>query len=113
MSRLLHPLLAGRWTPTRFDSKHEIAQDEIEVLLEIARGATSLLGVLVLLATAVRTNGVPGLARLAAVWTPLDGRGVVARFRGLSAEFGDVTTRRCRTSADCGGTPLRRALCDA
>jgi nitroreductase len=41
MNRSLHPLLAGRWSPTRFDSAHEIAEDEIEVLLEAARWAPS------------------------------------------------------------------------
>lgn len=41
MSHSLHPLLAGRWSPTRFDSAYEIAQDEIEVLLQAARWAPS------------------------------------------------------------------------
>jgi nitroreductase len=33
--------LAGRWTPTRFDPAHEIAHDEIELLLQAARWAPS------------------------------------------------------------------------
>jgi nitroreductase len=37
----MHPLLAGRWSPTRFDPEHEIAADEIEVLLQAARWAPS------------------------------------------------------------------------
>jgi hypothetical protein len=37
----LHPLLAGRWSPTRFDPTHEIAPDQVEVLLEAARWAPS------------------------------------------------------------------------
>lgn len=37
----LHPLLAGRWSPTRFDPAHEIAEDEIEVILQAARWAPS------------------------------------------------------------------------
>jgi nitroreductase len=41
MDHSLHPLLAGRWSPTRFDPAHEIAHDEIEVLLEAARWAPS------------------------------------------------------------------------
>ena len=41
MNRSLHPLLAGRWSPTRFDPAHEIAHDEIELLLQAARWAPS------------------------------------------------------------------------
>ena len=41
MNESLHPLLAGRWSPTRFDPAYEIAEDEIEVLLEAARWAPS------------------------------------------------------------------------
>src|SRR5262245_35759900 len=37
----LHPLLAGRWSPTSFDPVHEIAQDEVELLLQAARWAPS------------------------------------------------------------------------
>lgn len=37
----LHPLLAGRWSPTRFDPAHVIAEDEIEVILQAARWAPS------------------------------------------------------------------------
>ena len=40
-ARSLHPLLAGRWSPTRFDPVQEIDQDEIELLLEAARWAPS------------------------------------------------------------------------
>ena len=38
---LLHPLLAGRWSPTTFDASHELAASEIEALLEAARWAPS------------------------------------------------------------------------
>jgi nitroreductase len=41
MNHSLHPLLAGRWSPTRFDPAHEIAEDETEVLLQAARWAPS------------------------------------------------------------------------
>jgi nitroreductase len=41
MSQSLHPLLAGRWSPTSFDPAHEIGEDEIEVLLQAARWAPS------------------------------------------------------------------------
>ena len=41
MNHSLHPLLAGRSSPTRFDPAHEIAQDEIELLLQAARWAAS------------------------------------------------------------------------
>jgi nitroreductase len=41
MNHSLHPLLAGRWSPSRFDPAHEIAHEEIEVLLEAARWAPS------------------------------------------------------------------------
>jgi nitroreductase len=37
----LHPLLASRWSPTSFDPAYEIAQEEIEVLLQAARWAPS------------------------------------------------------------------------
>ena len=40
-SALLHPLLAGRWSPASFDPAHEITPDEILVLLEAARWAPS------------------------------------------------------------------------
>ena len=30
---LLHPLLAGRWSPASFDPAHDVAPDEIVVLL--------------------------------------------------------------------------------
>jgi len=41
MSESLHPLLASRWSPTSFDPVHEIAPDEVELLLEAARWAPS------------------------------------------------------------------------
>lgn len=41
MNPSLHPLLAGRWSPTKFDPAHEIAADEIEVILQAARWAPS------------------------------------------------------------------------
>jgi nitroreductase len=37
----LHPLLAQRWSPTSFDDSHEIADDEVDALLEAARWAPS------------------------------------------------------------------------
>ena len=40
-SPLLHPLLAGRWSPASFDPSHDVAPDEILVLLEAARWAPS------------------------------------------------------------------------
>src|SRR5215468_4311135 len=40
-SALLHPLLAGRWSPASFDPSHDVAPDEIVVLLEAARWAPS------------------------------------------------------------------------
>jgi nitroreductase len=39
--RLLHPLLAARWSPTTFDPTSEISLDEVESLLEAARWAPS------------------------------------------------------------------------
>lgn len=41
MTPSLHPLLAARWSPTRFDPAHEITDDEIEVILQAARWAPS------------------------------------------------------------------------
>ena len=38
---LLHPLLAERWSPASFDASHEVAEDDVEVLLEAARWAPS------------------------------------------------------------------------
>jgi nitroreductase len=38
---VVHPLLAHRWSPTRFDDSYEVTDDEIEVLLEAARWAPS------------------------------------------------------------------------
>jgi nitroreductase len=37
----LHPLLAGRWSPTTFDPLHELTGAEVELLLEAARWAPS------------------------------------------------------------------------
>jgi nitroreductase len=37
----LHPLLAARWSPTRFDPEHLVSEDEVELLLEAARWAPS------------------------------------------------------------------------
>ena len=37
----LHPLLAGRWSPTVFDTADEVSDAEVEVLLEAARWAPS------------------------------------------------------------------------
>lgn len=37
----LHPLLAGRWSPTVFDETYEARTEEIESLLEAARWAPS------------------------------------------------------------------------
>ena len=41
MDKPLHPLLAGRWSPTKFDRTHEIPPAEIEVMLQAARWAPS------------------------------------------------------------------------
>jgi nitroreductase len=40
-SALVHPLLASRWSPTSFDTGHEVSLDEVEALLEAARWAPS------------------------------------------------------------------------
>ncbi|MDQ1733244.1 MAG: hypothetical protein QOK10_3403 [Pseudonocardiales bacterium] len=40
-SRLLHPLLATRWSPTTFDASAKISEAEVESLLEAARWAPS------------------------------------------------------------------------
>jgi nitroreductase len=37
----LHPLLAGRWSPTRFDAAHRTSDGEVELILEAARWAPS------------------------------------------------------------------------
>jgi nitroreductase len=37
----LHPLLAGRWSPTVFDAAHEVSPSEVELLVEAARWAPS------------------------------------------------------------------------
>jgi nitroreductase len=41
VSRSLHSLLASRWSPTVFDSGHELTQAEVELLMEAARWAPS------------------------------------------------------------------------
>jgi len=38
---VLHPLLSSRWSPTTFDTEHELSDAEVEVLLEAARWAPS------------------------------------------------------------------------
>lgn len=38
---LLHPLLAGRWSPTRFDASHEVTTADVDSMLEAARWAPS------------------------------------------------------------------------
>lgn len=40
-SRLLHPLLSGRWSPTSFDPTYDLPDRETEALLEAARWAPS------------------------------------------------------------------------
>lgn len=40
-SPLLHPLLADRWSPVRFDASHVVTEDEVASLLEAARWAPS------------------------------------------------------------------------
>ncbi len=40
-SPLLHPLLAGRSSPTSFDASHDVPEDQVEALLEAARRAPS------------------------------------------------------------------------
>lgn len=37
----VHPLLASRWSPTRFDPRHEVPPSAVESLLEAARWAPS------------------------------------------------------------------------
>ena len=37
----LHDLLASRWSPTVFDSRHELTHAEVELLMEAARWAPS------------------------------------------------------------------------
>jgi nitroreductase len=37
----LHPLLAGRWSPTGFDATHEVPPAQVRLLLEAARWAPS------------------------------------------------------------------------
>ena len=40
-SPLLHPLLAGRWSPASFDASYDITEDQTGALLEAARWAPS------------------------------------------------------------------------
>jgi len=40
-SPLLHPLLAGRWSPACFDVSYDVSADQTEALLEAARWAPS------------------------------------------------------------------------
>ena len=37
----LHPLLASRFSPTRFDTTHVVSRDDTDLLLEAARWAPS------------------------------------------------------------------------
>lgn len=75
----LHPLLAGRWSPTTFDGSAEIGQAEVQVLLEAARWAPSA-GNSQPWAFVVGRRGdevhrrlVGHLARSAATWAPTAG----------------------------------------
>ena len=72
----LHPLLAARWSPTKFDSAHEIARGEIEVILEAARWAPSAGNsqpwafIVARRGTAEHTRLVRHLAGSSATWAP-------------------------------------------
>jgi nitroreductase len=76
VSHSVHPLLAGRWSPSTFDSTYEIAQDEIEVLLEAARWAPSAGNsqpwafIVAPRGTAEHTRLVPHLTGSSAAWAP-------------------------------------------
>ena len=76
MNQSLHPLLAGRWSPTRFDPEHAIAQDEIDVLLQAARWAPSAGNsqpwafIVARRGTVEHTRLVRHLAGSSAVWAP-------------------------------------------
>jgi nitroreductase len=76
MNHSLHPLLAGRWSPTRFDPAHEITSDEIEVLLQAARWAPSAGNsqpwafIVARRGTPVHTRLARHLAGSSAVWAP-------------------------------------------
>ena len=59
-SPLLHPLLAGRWSPASFDPSHDVAPDEILVLLEAARWAPFIRSPGAPPVTAARTASDPG-----------------------------------------------------
>jgi nitroreductase len=41
LPRLLHPLLAGRWSPTTFDSSYAVTVADVDTILEAARWAPS------------------------------------------------------------------------
>ncbi len=76
MSYSLHPLLAGRWSPSRFDPGHEITRDEIEVLLQAARWAPSAGNsqpwafIVARRGTAEHTRLIRYLAGSSAAWAP-------------------------------------------
>jgi len=76
MNQSLHPLLASRWSPTRFDPAHEIADDEIEVLLQAARWAPSAGNsqpwafIVARRGTAEHTRLARNLAGSSAAWAP-------------------------------------------
>jgi nitroreductase len=76
MTHSLHPLLARRWSPTRFDPTHEIDDDEIEVLLQAARWAPSAGNsqpwafILARRGTAEHARLVRHLAGSSAAWAP-------------------------------------------
>lgn len=38
---VLHPLLAGRWSPATFDAAHHVSTEDVDLLLEAARWAPS------------------------------------------------------------------------
>jgi nitroreductase len=72
----LHPLLASRWSPTTFDTTHELTAAEVDLLLEAARWAPSA-GNSQPWAFIVGCRGddihrrlIPHLARSSARWAP-------------------------------------------
>jgi nitroreductase len=75
----LHPLLAGRWSPTTFDASAAIDPEEVQVLLEAARWAPSAGNsqpwafVVGRRDDEVHRRLVPHLARSAATWAPTAG----------------------------------------
>ena len=76
MNQALHPLLAGRWSPSRFDPAYKIAEDEIEMLLQAARWAPSAGNsqpwafIVARRGTAVHRRLTGHLAGSSAVWAP-------------------------------------------